>query len=182
MTWQSCSTLAQLAWDKGMQKAQCCYIKIWLQRPGWMVTARRKLDLLPCFWWSSCAGRLRHKWCICCGKDQKRVHCISSGTQPYKQQHRRKHGLRGWKPPMDKSPKPRVFQTLVETKSAWTGYAHPQGRRFSFVNHCGDWDVSGRLLLYDCSSFFTWYSILFIVQQRPHSHQPKKQYGFRAES
>ena len=55
-------------------------------------------------------------YCIPIGNDHRCVHCILSYMQPYKQQHRRKHMLKGWKPIMDENGEPSAFQTWLETK------------------------------------------------------------------
>ena len=55
-------------------------------------------------------------YCIPIGNDHRCVHCILSDMQPYKQQYRRKHVLKGWKPIMDENGEPSAFQTLLETK------------------------------------------------------------------
>ena len=55
-------------------------------------------------------------YCIPIGNDHRCVHCILSHMQPYKQQYRRKHVLKGWKPIMDENGEPSAFQTLLETK------------------------------------------------------------------
>ena len=55
-------------------------------------------------------------YCIPIGNDHRCVHCVLSRTQPYKQQHRRKQVLKGWKPIMDESGKPSTFHTFLEAK------------------------------------------------------------------
>ena len=41
---------------------------------------------------------------------------LQSRKEPYKQQYRRKHVLKGWRPLLDKNGQPTGFQTLVDTK------------------------------------------------------------------
>ena len=55
-------------------------------------------------------------YCIPIGNDHGCVHCILFHMQPYKQQYRRKHVLKGWKQIMDENREPSAFQTLPETK------------------------------------------------------------------
>ena len=58
---------------------------------------------------------LKKPWHNCCN-DHRCVHCKFSRMQAYKQQYRRKHVLKRWKPIMDENGEPSAFQTLLETK------------------------------------------------------------------
>ena len=56
---------------------------------------------------------LKKAWqdhCIPIGNDHRCVHCILSRKEPYKQQYRRKHLLKGWRPFLGESRQPTGFQ------------------------------------------------------------------------
>ena len=54
--------------------------------------------------------------CIPIGNDHRCLPCKLSRKEPYKQQYRRKHVLKGWTPFLDESKQPADFQILLETK------------------------------------------------------------------
>ena len=63
---------------------------------------------------------LKKAWqdhCIPIGNDHRCVHCILSRKESYKQEYRRKHVLKGWRPFFDESGQPTSFQILLETKT-----------------------------------------------------------------
>ena len=90
------------------------------QAESW--TCRRALDgayVQLDFIIGDASFNLKKAWqdhCIPIGNDHRCVHCILSRKEPYKQQYRRKHVLKGWKPFLDESGQPAGFQMLLETK------------------------------------------------------------------
>ena len=96
------------------------------QAEGW--TCRRALDgafVQLDFIIGDARFNLKKAWqdhCIPIGND----HCRLSRKEPYKQQYRRKHVLKGWKPFLDESGQPAGFQMLLETKMR-TRYVHLRG-------------------------------------------------------